>query len=164
MESTEDILKGALLLEQRGKAFYENAARSTTQRGVAELFSRLAEEEERHIQILSKALADHARQGRFEAPDLGPGAVPVAQAVLTQEWVRQLSAADYEAAAIYAGIALEEKAAAFYAQQAEQALGEAKELYEKLAAWERTHLELLMALDEDLRRRIWHDQHFWPLD
>ncbi len=163
MESQEEILKGALLLEQRGKAFYENAARSATHPGVGDLFARLAEEEDRHIQILSKAFADFVRSGKIRTPSWESKAVDAVGAVLTEDLKRQVDNAAYEAAAIYAGIALEEKAAAFYAHQAQRTTGEAKDLYEKLAAWERTHLELLMALDQDLRQRIWHDQRFWPM-
>lgn len=163
MESQEDIMKGALLLEQRGKEFYTSAARSAENKPVQELFLRLAEEEGRHIEILSKAYAELVQKGEIRVGAQTGSPVDVPRAVLSEELKRTIATAGYEAAAIYAAMALEEKAVAFYAQNAKTATGDAKALYEKLAAWERTHLELLTALDEDLRQRIWHDQRFWPV-
>jgi len=73
-----------------------------------------------------------------------------------------VEAASHEAAAIYAAMGMEEKAVSFYSEQAKNAVGKEKELFTWLADWERTHLDLLMALNKDLRQRVWQDQRFWP--
>jgi len=55
--------KGALLLEKRGKALYEASARGAQDEGAQEIFLTLAEEEGRHIEVLSQAFADLMRTG-----------------------------------------------------------------------------------------------------
>ncbi|MFH1609853.1 MAG: ferritin family protein [Candidatus Bipolaricaulota bacterium] len=162
METQEDILKGALLLERRGKVFYEASARGSANEPVREIFLNLAREEGRHIEVLSKAFADLVRTGRMT--EGAPAETPpdVSGAVLTDAVKAEISAASYEAAALYAAMALEERAVAFYSDAERKATGEAKAVYRWLADWERTHLDLLTALDQELRQRVWHDQHFWP--
>ena len=51
---TLDIIKKAILLEHKGKALYESVAPKTEVTAVKELFEMLAEEEEKHIEILNK--------------------------------------------------------------------------------------------------------------
>lgn len=161
MAGTEEILKGAILLEQRGKVFYERNAQAARDPGVRELFSFLAGEEARHMEMLGDLLAQYRTGGRVEAPPAGePGRI--ADEVLTDRVKAEISAASYEAAAIYAAMGLEDRAMSFYAAQAEEAEDEGvRKVLRWLADWERTHLELLMAIDEDLRQRVWHDQRFW---
>jgi rubrerythrin len=88
--------------------------------------------------------------------------VDVTSAVITPEVKKEIEAAGFEAAAIYAGMALEEKAVAFYAEKAKTAPRELAQLYQSLARWEQFHLDLLASLDEELRQRIWHERGFWP--
>jgi len=159
VETPEDVLKGAILLEERGKAFYEHAALSAQNPGVKEIFSILAREEERHKEYLAKAFAEFLRTGKVT---LTSQPVDVTAAVLTPEIKKEIEAAGFEAAAIYAGMALEEKAVAFYAEKAKTAPHELAKLYESLAKWEQSHLDLLAALDEELRQRVWHERGFWP--
>jgi len=162
MESQEDILKGALLLERRGKALYDASAAASQTESVREIFSNLAREEGRHIEVLSKAFADLMSTGRMTEVALAERPPDVSGAVLTDAVKAEISAASYEAAALYAAMALEERAVAFYSDAERKASGETKAIYRWLADWERTHLDLLTALDQELRQRVWHDQHFWP--
>ncbi len=162
VETQEDVLKGAILLEERGRTFYEHAALSAQSRGVQEIFSLLAREEERHKAYLAKLLGELLRTGKVAAASRLP--VDVSAAVLTEAVRREIEAAGFEAAAIYAGMALEERAVAFYAEKAKNAPPELAQLFTALAKWEQSHLDLLAALDEELRQRVWHEQNFWPLD
>lgn len=161
METVEDVLKGAILLEERGRAFYAHAAGEAKSPGVREIFALLAEEEEKHKQYLARLLGEYWRTGR-----IGASGTPVdaSAAVFTSEVREAVEAAGYEAAAIYAGMALEEKAVAFYTEKAKQAPPELAAVYQALARWEQTHLDLLTALDEELRKRVWFERSFWPLD
>lgn len=162
VETQEDVLKGALLLEERGRAFYEHAARMANSPGAKEVFSLLAREEERHKEYLAQLLGDLLRQGEVErVPQL---TVDVTSAVLAEDVRREIEAAGFEAAAIYAGMALEERAVAFYTEKAKSAPPQLAQLYTTLAKWEQSHLDLLAALDEELRQRIWQERGFWPLD
>lgn len=161
MENQEDILKGALLLEKRGKVLYEASARGAESDAVRDVFLTLAQEEGRHIEILSKAFAGLMQTGKLDAP-AAERPTDVAAGVLTNAVKAGISAASYEAAALYAAMALEERAVAFYADAAQRSSGEAKALYGWLAQWERSHLDLLTALDQELRQKVWNDQQFWP--
>lgn len=162
MEHHEDILKEALLLERRGKALYEASASGAESNEVRGIFLHLAQEEGRHIEALSKAFADLARTGHM--PDRPPRDAPrpAGNAVLSDALRAEISAASYEAAALYAAMALEERAVAFYADAERNTTGSAQSLYRWLAHWERSHLDLLIALDEELKQKVWNDQKFWP--
>ncbi len=159
-----DALKGAMLLEQRGQAFYRSAAEQTTVPEVRKLFELLAQEERHHRQTLAKVYEELERTGSFSRPS-GEGTTSnAAGAVLSPEVMAEISAASYEAAAVYAAMALEERAVAYYRKQEEAATDSTeRDLYRWLAEWEGRHLNTLMGMEEDLRQRIWHDQNFWPL-
>jgi translation elongation factor Ts len=51
--NTLDILKNAILLEKRGKAFYRTAADQSTNSDVKVFFETMAAEEVQHVKILS---------------------------------------------------------------------------------------------------------------
>ncbi len=160
----QDALKGAMLLEQRGQAFYRSAAEQTEVPEVRKMFELLAEEEQRHRQTLAKVYEELQRTGTFSAPSREGTATDVAGTVLSPEVMAEISSASYEAAAVYAAMALEERAVAYYREQEEAATDKAEQdLYRWLAEWETGHLNALMGMEEDLRQRIWHDQNFWPL-
>ena len=48
-----DIVKGAILLEYKGKALYESVTETTKIEGVKELFKMLVREEQKHIDLLT---------------------------------------------------------------------------------------------------------------
>ncbi len=159
-----DILKQALLLERRGKAFYEHVAGHTTHPAVRDFFSQMADEEDRHLRILAKRYETLGADGQFAAAgeDMGnPEAV--VDRVLNAVTMHRIGAAAFESAAVSAAIAMEEKAVRLYAERAESAPdAEEKALYEWLAEWERHHHQALVALDRALMETIWEDNHFWP--
>ena len=164
-ENPLEILKSAILLEKRGQAFYSQAAQSSTDRAVKEFFSLMADEEVTHIKVLSeqyRAYQDNQQfsAGTFEDRDTDR----IAAEVLTDQLKDAISAASFEAAAISAAIAMEQRAIAIYGGRAETAEDpEEKTLYRWLADWERTHLKLLSDLDRELTERIWNDNNFWPM-
>ena len=82
---------------------------------------------------------------------------------MTREIKEKISAAGFEAAAISAGIAMEERAINLYSESAQSASDpEARAMYEWLATWEREHLNMLMDIDKSLLEKIWFDNKFWP--
>jgi rubrerythrin len=161
---TLDILKQAILLEQRGKTFYENVAKNVENKAVQEVFGMLANEEQKHIQTLSDQFKAYRKDTNFIPGDVyKKDSSSVASEVLTREIKEKISAAGFEAAAISAGIALEERAIQFYAKSAKTASDtEARILYNWLATWERDHLNMLLDIDKALRKKIWFDNRFWP--
>ncbi len=55
MENTKtiEILKQAILLEKRGKAFYMNAMENSGDSDVKRIFQIMAEEEDEHVKFLA---------------------------------------------------------------------------------------------------------------
>jgi len=164
-KSTTDILKEAVLLELRGKAFYTNIAAQTKSEAVRSIFNMIAAEEEQHIVFLSHQFAHYKKHNSFT--DLAtlkdkPSEEGLKQ-VLSEEMKAQISAASFEAAAISAAMDFEARAVELYAGRAESAIDpNEKATYRMLAEWERGHQRWLMRIDKDLREQVWYDNSFWP--
>jgi rubrerythrin len=160
----EDILKTAILLELRGKAFYTTSASQTESDAVRKIFTMMAEEEVAHIEFLSKQFAEYEKSGKFARNVLGKPADDIeATMILSERVKKEISAAGFEAAAISAAIDFENRAVEVYQGRAnETADPNEKEMYQMLADWERTHFRLLHKLNEDLKEQVWNDNNFWP--
>jgi rubrerythrin len=159
-----DILKGALLLEHKGRALYMSAAETTKVQPVKELFETLVEEENKHIEFLSKQYGHLAGGGGFDLTDL-PEKSDASDHAFAGDIAGKVSGAGYEAAVISAALEFEKNAVKYYSEQASAAADEGeKGLYTWLAKWETSHLQMLAEIDRELRDRIWADNRFWPLD
>jgi rubrerythrin len=159
-----DIIKGAILLERKGKAFYETTARNSQSNAVKEIFETMAAEEEKHIEILTKHYESLVRSGKLS--DLKYDVTPqnISTSVLTKKVREQITAASYEAAAITAAMAMEDNAVRFYSERANTTKNPLeKELFEWLTNWEKTHLQFLSDLDQELKESVWYDNQFWPI-
>jgi rubrerythrin len=163
-EQSLDILKEAILLERRGRSFYLQAAAQSTNTDVQAFFELMANEEKRHVQILGEQFTKYIHDGQFAT--LQPGSAdgqPLADMVLSDEVKGKIAAADFEAAAISAAVAMEERAVQLYSRQADAAQDpNEKALYKWLADWEQGHLSFLADLDREIKQRIWNDNQFWP--
>ncbi|MCG6908608.1 MAG: ferritin family protein [Deltaproteobacteria bacterium] len=158
-----EILKSALLLEIRGKAFYEKAADGAEKQVVKDFFTRMAADEGSHVEMLSEQYKAYKKTGRFQPRALDGSQEQVAAAVLTDELKAGIAAASFESAAVSAAMGMEERAIKLYSQRAEQtAEPEEKALYTWLAEWETGHLEYLAKIDREITEAIWHDNAFWP--
>ena len=83
--------------------------------------------------------------------------------VLTKDLVSAMQAADFEAAAVSAAVAMEKNAIKLYGTRAAEASDpEEKALYEWLTQWEKSHLTFLADLEAELTQKVWFDQNFWP--
>ena len=160
-----DILKNALLLERRGRAFYGKVAEQTARPAVREFFTLMAEEEDKHIQVLSEQFRTYREKGTFAAGIRDHKPSPdFASAVLSERVKGEIAAADFEAAAIAAALSMERNAVRAYSERAAAATDpEEKALYRWLAEWETAHLEFLAKVDRELIEEVWNDSHFWPL-
>ena len=125
----------------------------------------MADEEEKHIQVLSDQF--RAVQGRGAFVPLGTDdelSESFATAVLSDRLKKDISAAGFEAAAVAAAMTLERDAVRLYTTRAEAALDvQEKELYQWLADWETGHLEFLSRVEHEITEAVWNDNHFWPL-
>lgn len=163
-EQLLDIIKGAILLERKGKAFYETTARTTQSAAVKEIFETMAAEEEKHVEILSQQYESLARSGKLRQTKYEGKPYQVSSAVLTRQIRDQISAASFEAAAITAAMAMEDNAVKFYSQRAQTTTNPLeKELFDWLSNWEKTHLQFLSDLDNELKESVWFDNQFWPM-
>jgi rubrerythrin len=163
-DKTTRILKNAILLEKRGQAFYEKVAQQASGSAVKRFFEMLADEEENHIQTLANQFKTYQSQKKFDPHLLGSEQPSdVVSKVLSQEIIAEISAADYEAAAISAAMAMEKSAIKLYSDRAADATDPTeKKLYQWLADWENRHLSFLADIDRELTENIWYDQNFWP--
>ncbi|MFZ5515015.1 MAG: ferritin-like domain-containing protein [Candidatus Zhuqueibacterota bacterium] len=159
-----DILKGAILLEKKGKVFYEKTAAQTESAAVREVFETMAKEEDHHVEILTNQFESYRKNGRLAALKYNASPEPVSNAVLTRQIRDEIHASSYEAAAISAAMAMEDKAVAYYSGRAHATDdAEEKRLYEWLAIWEKTHLQFLSDIDKELQQNVWYDNQFWPM-
>ncbi|MDD2412592.1 MAG: ferritin family protein [Bacteroidales bacterium] len=160
-----EILKMAILLERRGKEFYNTVAGQTKNEQVKKIFTLMAKEEDLHLEQLSQQYKEYRENGKFIAQklDVSDNEESIANFVLNPEVRKNLSAASYEAAAINAAIDMENKAIEVYSQRAEEATDpNEKELYTWLANFERDHHKILHRLNKELMEEIWYDNSFWP--
>jgi rubrerythrin len=121
-----DILKHAILLEKRGKAFYRTAASQSTNSDVKAFFETMAQEEVQHVKILSDQFKAFKETGQFTAPDTSEMGT-ISQNVLTPEVKARIAAADFEAAAISAAMLMEERAISLYAKRGNDGPGPGRE-------------------------------------
>lgn len=161
---TIDVLKEAILLERRGKAFYRKVADQSDNPDIKGFFEAMAAEEGRHIDILESQFASYVQNQRFEPlSSQDRQSQSTAGLVLTDAVKEQIAAAEFEAAAISAAMLMEEKAVSVYSDRAAAARDPAEEtLYLWLADWERGHLSYLVQLDRQIKESIWNDRQFWP--
>ncbi len=157
------ILKRAILLETRGRAFYKKAAETAESPEVKDFFEMMAAEEVRHIKILSEQYRSYQADQKFKPRAADDFSAEVADQVITDKLKEKISAAGFESAAISAAMGMEERAIKLYSRRAADAVDpQEKALYKWLADWESQHLELLSRIDREVTEKIWNDNRFWP--
>jgi len=160
-----DILKQAIIMEARGKSLYQKVAEQTENEDVKKIFNIMAEEEQTHIEFLSKQLVSYKNKEKFDKYDIESKQhdEETVNSILTKEITEKISGAGFEAAAISAAIDMENKSIEVYSEQAKKATDpNAKELFEWLANWEKGHHKLLTELNKQLTEKVWYDNSFWP--
>ena len=158
-----DVLKTAILLERRGKAFYTQAARQSESKSAKKIFEMMAEEEDEHIEFLTRQFKNYHEHHEFLKSDPAPEEDETVVEILSEKIKNEINAAGFEAAAISAAIDFENRAIDIYSKRAEEATDpNEKEMYQMLADWEKGHHHLLYKLNEDLKEEIWNDNNFWP--
>jgi rubrerythrin len=163
-DRTLAILKNAILLEKRGKSFYATVADQTDKDAVRQFFKQMATEEDSHIRILSEQFKSYNDTKSFKSSAFETEhSANFATDIINAAFKEQVAAADFEAAAIAAAMAMEKNAITLYSRRAKEAQDDnEKALYRWLADWEKSHLEFLAAIDRELTEKVWHDNNFWP--
>jgi rubrerythrin len=164
-EKAIEILKTAILLERRGKAFYGQVAATTQIPEAKEVFLTMAEEEQAHIDFLSEQYKSFLQDKTFSKQTLSEShaSEAIVDKILNEGIKGKIEAASFEAAAIAAAIDMENRAIKVYSERAAEADDtNEKELYQWLADWEQTHLTLLNEMNKQMTENIWFDNQFWP--
>ncbi len=117
-----DIIKHAILLERRGRAFYRKVSEQTEESTVREFFEMMASEETKHISVLAEQYKVLREEGHFSSAfsDISETGANISDA-LSNEIKEKISAASYESAAISAAIGFEESAVKLYSSRADEA-------------------------------------------
>ena len=162
---TIEILKMALLMEHRGKAFYKKVSEQAENEGVKRIFDIMADEEQIHIEFLGKQFSYFQKNNKFEVNFINATNADesVVKEILTESIKKEISASGFESAAISAAIDMENKAIEVYSERATTATDvNEKVLYSWLANWEKEHHKVLAELNKELTDKIWFDNNFWP--
>lgn len=159
-----ETIKGAILLEHRGKNLYKYFVRTTRNDAIRSIFETMVDEERHHIEVLGKHFKSLMKDGKLADISLDTKPREVEPSVITKEITSNIAAASDEASAISAAMALEEKAVDFYNKSAKEAESDIeRELFQWLTQWEKTHLQFLAEIDKELTEQVWGDNSFWPL-
>lgn len=159
-----DALKRGILLERKGKIFYEVAAKQAEDLSVKKFFQEMSDDESYHDRYLSNIYSNLNRSGLIPKIDLTESDIRKASRfVIDNDLITKISSASYEAAAISAAIEMEKKSIQLYSEQADKATdSEEKNMFEFLRNWEKGHLEVLEKINQEIQEKIWFDNSFWP--
>jgi len=159
-----EAIKGAILLEHRGRNLYQHFVRTVRNDAVRDIFETMVAEERHHLDILGEHFKSLMKDGTLANIPLDAKPVDAADEVVSKNISQKISAASDEASAISAAMALEQNAVDFYSKSAHSAQSDTeRELFNWLANWEKTHLQLLAEIDRELTEQVWGDNSFWPL-
>lgn len=160
-----DIIKGAILLEHRGRALYETAVNKADDPGVKELFQMMMEEEAMHVVLLNKQYSLISKGEDFDSSGIEDMVKETADSVLTDNVTKAISASGFEAAVISSALELEKKAVEYYSDCEKKATSDdEKKLFNWLVKWEKEHMIMLAKLDNEIKEQVWYDNNFWPMD
>ena len=144
------IYEYALQREHEGKSFFETNAGRMSHAAAADIFRRLAAEEQRHIDFIQSMLArlEKGEPTADVAPELEPGGrfAQRAEAEMLDQTVIESMVPDV--AILRMAYLIERDFAEFYEQAAEQAEGEAQTALQALARWEHGHERLFKELHD----------------
>lgn len=160
-----DVLKEAVMTEIKGQQLYNHAAQTTEDPAARAMFEDLAKDEEQHVRILQAQLESYRDEGKMDLSQVHPAEVDHgASHIIDDGFRRSVKRGAFEMAVIGIGCDLENKAIAYYTQQADKAEDEdLKQLFTWLSEWEVGHLNALMELQKFTQDEYWAQQGFSPL-
>jgi len=165
-QDVKTLISEAIKLEINGQAFFNHAAEATGNALGKKMFTRLAQEEVKHLETFSRLFSsviksdDWKKQVRSEELK-GPSAV-------IQQLADRMKRAEgkSEVEALRIGMELEQKAVEFFSGTAAGMAGAAaREIFEKIADEERFHYDLLLAqYDSVTGSGFWLDSSDFKMD
>jgi rubrerythrin len=139
----KNVLQTAMKSEVEGRELYNMASERTADKKAKKVFKMLADEEQKHFDNLME-MAKAYEADDITEPDLpSPASFEDAESpIFTREFKEKVS--DFDMSALSIGIKLELESEKFYKDAAAEASQkEVKDLFIRLADWERGHYEFL---------------------
>jgi rubrerythrin len=162
MSNTElTIIRQAIVKELEGYEFYKMVSeRPGNDLETKEVFKQLANEELKHVDYL-KEMFVRVSSGKTESMKEIELDVP---APGSEKWKKlKKDSGSIAVAAFGIGINMEKASIEYYTNAAAKTqIPSAKALFEKLANWEKNHLELFTDEYEDMLGEWWSEQGFAP--
>jgi rubrerythrin len=140
----QKALQEAVKGEIEGRELYSAAAEKTADGKAKEVFQMLADEEQKHHDALIQMAKDYGQGKDLTMPQFeAPARLEDAESpIFTREFKEKIS--DFDMSALSIGIKLELESEKFYRQMAKEAQEkEVKNLFSRLADWEKGHFEYL---------------------
>jgi rubrerythrin len=153
------------MTEIKGQQLYSHAALQTEDPTTKAMFEKLARDEQEHVHILEMQYNSLRTDGKLDLSEVHPGEVDQGAAFIIDDGFRKsLRRGKFEMAVIGLGCDLENKAVAFYRDQAEKSDDpDLKKLFTWMVEWEVGHREQLMRLEKMTQEEYWAEQGFSPM-
>jgi rubrerythrin len=160
-----EAIKKAVMVEIKGQQLYSHAVETTKDPAARAMFEALARDEEDHVRILQAQFKSLLEDGKLDLDAVHPAEVDHgSHVVIDDAFKKSLKRGTFEMAVIGIGCDLENKAIAYYKEQAAAAEDPAlKTLFTWLVEWEDGHLEQLLELEKYYQDAYWADQGFSPM-
>lgn len=158
-------IKDAVMVEIKGQQLYTHAAKTTEDPAAKAMFEMLARDEDDHVNILQTQYKNLMEAGKINLDDVHPAEVDHgSHGVITDDFRKSIKRGQFEMAVISIGCDLENKAIAYYKEQAEKTEdADLKQLFTWLVEWEDGHLEQLLELEKIYQDAYWAEQGFSPM-
>lgn len=153
-----NILKTAIGVEEKGYAHYTRFAEQTKDENGKKMFHQLAKDEVEHRAILEKQLENLKEGGDWSSIHIPKSEIERVVPKIRDKQMRTKGESGVgEIDALNTALDLERQAAQFFRDRAEEVdEPNAKEMFIRLAEWEDSHLELIMAeLDSIKNSGLW---------
>jgi len=140
----KEALQTAIKGEIEGRELYKAAAEKTSDKKAEKVFSMLAEEEQKHFEVLVKIAKEYNEGGEISSPNLpSPASFEDAESpIFSREFKDKV--ADFDMTALSIGIKLELESEKFYRDSARDTeVEKVKNLFNRLAEWEKDHYNYL---------------------
>jgi rubrerythrin len=164
-DSMIKAIKDAVMVEVKGQQLYSHAATEAEDPAAKAMFHMLAKDEDDHVRILMNQYKSLMAEGKLDLASVHPAEVDHgSHRVINDEFKRAVKRGKFEMAVISIGCDLENKAIAFYKENAQRTDDpDLKQLFTWLVEWEDGHLEQLLELEKIYQDAFWADQGFSPM-
>jgi rubrerythrin len=165
--SVKEAIKTAIQLEKDGQAFFEQAARETSNDLGKKMFHKLANDEVRHLQTFKKmfqTIADPQIWKQLMAEGSPRKRMPYFEQKTAQRTPAEKGAGELNA--LQQALEVERKAITFFKETAEGTDDpEAKRIFETIAEEEEAHYDLIQAqIDSVTHSGFWFDIGEFQMD